>query len=175
MRHTAHIKLNKLKLTYSLALNFKESSKKSANTDESDHKEEPHKALSDDDCVLYALRVNQIQTKVQNFLKSTKKRKSVFEHSNKKGTHSAKSSAPNFDRIHHNTVRSLFEKAIAASSADKNTNSIFQLYVDEMYKEFFFHHNYSKCLETPQTIRCIYPTLSMIEHSCDPNCFLVYE
>lgn len=168
MRHTAHIKLKKVKLTFNVPAIVENSTPSKCHTTTGEESNVPQRALTDDDCVLYALRVHQLQSKVHNFLKRTK-----IRHGIRKVPDPAHSSTPSYDKSHHYIVRSIFEKAILANATDRNSNSVFRRYVDEMYKEFFFYHNYTKCLEMPQTIRCIYSTLSMFAHSCDPNCFVV--
>lgn len=168
MRHTAHVKLKKVKLTYTLTSALESiPSKPQIPRIEVDV---PCKALNDDDCVLYALRVSQLQAKVQSFLKRTKQNPTKQTMINEiNGT----VDVLNYDQMYHDAVRSIFERVISSNSTHKNSNEVFRVYVDEMYKEFFFYHNYMKCFEMPQTIRCIYPTLTMFEHSCDPNCFLM--
>lgn len=75
-------------------------------------------------------------------------------------------------------TRELFEHCLAKAcithtSEAAKKRAAFQLYVEEMYKKHFFHHNYGVNFNRPQKMRCIYPTLSMVEHSCDPNCVIV--
>lgn len=77
-----------------------------------------------------------------------------------------------------NETRELFERCLAKANTSHSNESThkctaFQFYVDEMYKRHFFHHNYGADYDRPQKMRCIYPTLPMIEHSCDPNCAIV--
>lgn len=176
MRHTAHVKLKQFKLTFNLlpspsddpAVRLKDSDTNDVAP------EDPSKALNDDDCVLYALRVNQLQAKVQKFLRGDKAKPRIRSEPAKNVEPTP--DPPNIDSYLHNIVRVIFENAIAATAADTNNrNNIFRIYVDEMYKEFFFHHNYTKSLEMPQTLRSLYPTLAIIEHSCDPNCFVMWD
>lgn len=75
-------------------------------------------------------------------------------------------------------TRELFERCLVKASTAHSVEAsqkraAFQFYVEEMYKRHFFHHNYGANFNRPQKMRCIYPTLSMIEHSCDPNCAIV--
>lgn len=178
MRHTAHIKLKKVKLTYKLPSNFVPPLKRPTSTIDESPIKDTMRATNDDDCVLYALRVNQLQAKVQNFLNNQKRRGCKNPSGSINGIASTTTNAKipqennkNYDKIQHNIVRTIFEKAITLNVTNKT--EIFRSYVDGMYKEFFFHHNYTKSIEVPQTIRCLYPALSMFEHSCDPNCFFV--
>lgn len=74
-------------------------------------------------------------------------------------------------------MRELFEQCLVtanAAASDSDTKcAAFRLYVEEMYKRYFFHHKYDVDCNRAHKMRCIYPTLSMIEHSCDPNCAIV--
>lgn len=169
MRHTAHVKLKKMKLTFNVTSKAESPIPVKCHAGCDEESDVPNRALTDDDCVLYALRVHQLQFKVHNFLKRTKMKR----RSSKVFDAATSSVVTNFDKYYYNIVRSIFEKAIMTNSMERNSNSVFSYYVDEMYKEFFFYHNYNKCIELPQTLRCIYPTLSLFEHSCDPNCFVM--
>lgn len=173
MRHTAHVKLKKFKLTFNMLATVDSQTKlNDFSTDE--HLDDSSKALNDEDCVLYALRVAQLQAKVQKFLEHGSRK--CYSRPELSSQIDSNPSSANYDRLHHNIVRAIFGKAIAKNAAEtKDRNDAFRIYVDEMYKEFFFHHNYTQSLEMPQTLRCIYPTLALIDHSCDPNCFVVYE
>lgn len=164
MRHTAYIKLKKYRLTYSLMPNHSPPIKPDELFDY------PSKALNEDDCVLYALRVHQLQAKVRQFLACGKRDN---HHRNDVIENTEPITGQDYDKYMHNIVRGIFETAIIANAATeaKTRDEVFRRFVDDMYKEFFFHHNYTKSLELPQTLRCVYSTFSMIEHSCEPNCF----
>lgn len=84
----------------------------------------------------------------------------------------------NLNKSEIDETRELFKRCLANATTTHSVESAqkraaFQFYVEEMYKRHFFHHNYGANFDRPQKMRCIFPTLSMVEHSCDPNCAIV--
>lgn len=171
MRHAAQIKLKVCLLNHTEALsndNARNSCDKSTKNIDADNW-----CLTEDQ-LLNESQANLIRTKFKSFLEKV---------NGDNGNLSPKDNDHDGDdytnrKTEIDETRELFERCLAKASQTHSIESsqkraAFQLYVDEMYKRHFFHHNYGADSNRPHEMRCIYPTLSLIEHSCDPNCAIV--